>query len=145
MRFKRAHTEAGQLLWPRRSDENLGGTELLGREVDLHQGNQVFNASMVVVIDSFKPQTKVVMPPLSKFKKFDVRALLEKGLEPLPEILKRVQSLKPDQGLIVVAPFLPSPLIEKLGSEGFQSKVEPAQGGPWIVYFWRESRSNAVA
>jgi hypothetical protein len=77
------------------------------------------------------------MPPVTKFKKFDVRPMLQKGGEPLPEIVKRVESLKPDEGLIVVAPFLPSPLIEKLGSEGFESKVEPVHGGPWIVYFWR--------
>jgi hypothetical protein len=39
--------------------------------------------------------------------------------------------------LIIIAPFLPSPLIEKLGSEGFQSKVEPGGGTDWIIYFWR--------
>jgi len=77
------------------------------------------------------------MPPLSKFKKLDVRPMLAKGKEPLPEIVRRVQGLKADEGLILLAPFLPSPLIEKLGSEGFESKVEPVQGGPWIVYFWR--------
>jgi hypothetical protein len=145
MSFERAQKVAGPLSWPRQRDEDLLGAEWPGREVDLHQGVRVVDASMVDVTDALKSQTKVHMPPLSKFKKFDVRALLEKGFEPLPEILKRIQSLKPDQGLIIVAPFLPSPLIEKLGSEGFQSKVEPAQGGPWIVYFWRESRSNAVA
>ncbi len=80
------------------------------------------------------------MPPLTKFKKFDVRPLLERGCEPLPEILKRVNALKPEEGLIVMAPFLPSPLIERLGGEGFESKVEPARGGQWIVYFWRENR-----
>jgi uncharacterized protein (DUF2249 family) len=77
------------------------------------------------------------MPPVRKFKKLDVRPMLEKGREPLPEIVRRIERLKSDEGLIVVAPFLPSPLIEKLGSEGFESKVEPVQGGPWIVYFWR--------
>jgi len=80
------------------------------------------------------------MPPLRKFKKFDVRPLLKKGHEPLPEILKRVNALKPEEGLILIAPFLPSPLIERLGSEGYESKVEPGQGGHWIVYFWRENR-----
>jgi hypothetical protein len=39
----------------------------------------------------------------------------------------------------VVAPFLPSPLIEKLGSEGFASKVERGTGADWLVYFWRET------
>ena len=79
------------------------------------------------------------MPPLTKFKRFDVRPLLEKGREPLSEIMKRVQGVKAGEGLIIIAPFLPSPLIEKLGSEGFESKLEPMAGGQWIVYFWRET------
>ena len=77
------------------------------------------------------------MPPLNKFKRFDVRDLLRNGIEPFPEIFQRVNTLEPDEGLIVVAPFLPSPLIEKLGSEGFASKVERGSGSDWIVYFWR--------
>ena len=79
------------------------------------------------------------MPPLNKFKRFDVRDLLRNGIEPFPEIFQRVNALKPDEGLIVVALFLPSPLIEKLGGEGFASKVERGPGSDWIVYFWRAS------
>jgi hypothetical protein len=78
------------------------------------------------------------MPPLTQFKRFDVRDLLRRGVEPFPEIRRRVDALKSDEGLIIVAPFLPSPLIEKLGSEGFASKLERGQGADWIVYFWRE-------
>jgi hypothetical protein len=78
------------------------------------------------------------MPPLSKFKRFDVRPLLMRGAEPLAEILNRVQALAPEEGLLIVAPFLPSPLIELLGSQGFASKVERGDGGSWIVYFWSE-------
>lgn len=77
------------------------------------------------------------MPPLSKFKRFDVRALLQRGDEPLPQILQRVQALEPESGIIIIAPFLPSPLIELLGSQGFASKVERGEKGSWIVYFWR--------
>ena len=77
------------------------------------------------------------MPPLSCFKKFDVRPLLAQGREPLPETLRRVRQIASGEGLIIVAPFLPSPLIERLGSEGFESKLEPISGGAWIVYFWR--------
>jgi hypothetical protein len=79
------------------------------------------------------------MLPLNQFKRFDVRSLLGKGVEPFPEIRKRIDALKPDQGLIVIAPFLPSPLLEKFGSEGFQSKVERGGNGEWIIYFWREA------
>jgi len=107
--------------------------------LDLHQGSPGLTTRMVATASKLNCPSNVCMPPLSKFKKFDVRPLLQKGREPLPEINKRVESLKPDEGLIVIAPFLPSPLIEKLGSEGFESKLEPGQGGQWIVYFWRQS------
>jgi hypothetical protein len=79
-----------------------------------------------------------MMPPVNLFKRFDVRNLLRRGIEPFPEIHQRVSGLKPEQGLLIVAPFLPSPLIEKLGSEGFASKVERGSGADWVVYFWRE-------
>ncbi|MSU61031.1 MAG: DUF2249 domain-containing protein [Pedosphaera sp.] len=78
------------------------------------------------------------MPPIDRFKRFDVRPLLKTGAEPLPEILKRVQAIKEGDGLIVVAPFLPSPLIELLGSQGFTSKLERGNAGSWIVYFWHD-------
>ena len=78
------------------------------------------------------------MLPLNQFKRFDVRDLLRQGVEPFPEIRRRVNALGDDQGLIIVAPFLPSPLIELLGSEGFRSKVERGDAGSWIVYFWRD-------
>jgi hypothetical protein len=83
-----------------------------------------------------------MMPPLSQFKRFDVGEILRRGEEPFPEIQKRVNQLKPDQGLIIIAPFLPSPLIERLGSCGFSSRVERGQGPNWMVYFWRESSSD---
>jgi hypothetical protein len=78
------------------------------------------------------------MPPLNKFKRFDVRGLLNRGIEPFPEIFARAQALKTDEGLIVIAPFLPSPLVERLSGDGFASKVERGQGADWLVYFWRE-------
>jgi hypothetical protein len=77
------------------------------------------------------------MPPINHFKRFDVRDLLGHGVEPFPEIHKRVEALKPDEGLIIIAPFLPSPLIEMLAGEGFSSKVERGHGADWMVYFWR--------
>jgi hypothetical protein len=78
------------------------------------------------------------MLPLNQFKRFDVRDLIRRGGEPFPEVRQRIAALKPDEGLIIVAPFLPSPLIEFLGGEGFKSKVERGQGADWIIYFWRQ-------
>jgi len=80
------------------------------------------------------------MLPLNQFKRFDVRPLLEKGVEPFPEVRQRVSALKPDEGLIVIAPFLPSPLVEWFKGEGFECKLERGKGADWIIYFWRESK-----
>ena len=78
----------------------------------------------------------------TKFQRFDVRDSLSRGEQPLPDILKRVESLGMDEGLIVVAPFLPSPLIRLLGEQGFQSRS--VQSGPteWNVFFWRKSSED---
>ena len=57
---------------------------------------------------------------MTKFKTLDVRPLLAKGTEPFSVIRSRVDALKAGEGLTVIAPFLPSPLIEKLHSEGFR-------------------------
>lgn len=73
-----------------------------------------------------------------KFKILDVRPILAKGVEPLSRIRQTIDALGPDEGLSVIAPFLPSPLIEKLGGEGFESRVERQIGGGWAVHFWRE-------
>lgn len=78
------------------------------------------------------------MPPVTRFKRLDVRPVLASGGEPLDAIRTSVVSLKEGEGLVVIAPFLPSPLIELLGSEGFASRVERGKGADWMVYFWRE-------
>ena len=78
------------------------------------------------------------MPAPLHFKRFDVRKLIAAGTEPFPEIRRRVAALKSHEGLAIVAPFLPSPLIEKLRSEHFASRAEPQPDGSWVTFFWRE-------
>ena len=78
------------------------------------------------------------MPAISQFKRLDVRAAIARNEEPFPAIRAKVDALRPGDGLIVVAPFLPSPLIELLTSEGFASKVERGKGSEWLIYLWRD-------
>ena len=70
-----------------------------------------------------------------RFKRFDVRKLIAQGIEPYPEIRKRVDALKPGEGIAVIAPFLPSPLIERLRNEGYTSRLEPQPDGTFVTYF----------
>jgi len=74
----------------------------------------------------------------TKFKILDVRPNLNRGEEPLPLIRARVDALTTGQGITVIAPFMPTPLIERLKSEGFQSTMEHRSDGAWAVNFWRE-------
>ena len=74
-----------------------------------------------------------------------MRPILAKGNEPYTEVRRTVDGLKPGQWLAVTSPFLPSPLIEKLGSEGFQSRVERGEAGSWTVFFWRPSATEGNA
>lgn len=72
-----------------------------------------------------------------KFKTLDLRPILASGVEPFSEIKATVDALRPEEGLCVIAPFLPSPLIETLTGDGFQSRVE-RHSGSWVTHFWRE-------
>jgi uncharacterized protein (DUF2249 family) len=83
--------------------------------------------------------------PATKFKTLDVRQMLEQGIEPFPEIRAKVDALVPGTGLVVVAPFMPAPLIEKLRSEGFSSTVERRRDGAWQAYFWRDQSASIAA
>ncbi len=73
-----------------------------------------------------------------KFKLCDVRSNLARGEEPFPLIRAKVDALKPGEGVTIVAPFMPAPLIELLRSEGFASTMERRADGAWAVNFWRE-------
>jgi len=73
-----------------------------------------------------------------KFKTFDVRPHLARGEEPFPLIRARVDALKAGEGVTIIAPFLPAPLVELLKSEGFASTMERRADGAWAVNFWRE-------
>jgi uncharacterized protein (DUF2249 family) len=75
----------------------------------------------------------------TKFKTFDVRPHLARGEEPFDLIRGRVDALQAGgEGVTIVAPFLPAPLIELLKSEGFHSTMERRADGAWAVNFWKE-------
>jgi uncharacterized protein (DUF2249 family) len=73
-----------------------------------------------------------------KFKLLDVRLLLARGEEPFSLIRAQVDRLAAGQGLTVIAPFPPAPLIELLKGEGFRSTLERRADGAWSVNFWKE-------
>ena len=74
----------------------------------------------------------------SRPRKFDVRPLLERGESPIGAIDVAVATLAPGQRLTVIAPFLPSPQIERLRSQGFSARPVRSSDGTWTVDFSRD-------
>jgi len=73
----------------------------------------------------------------AKMKTFDVRPLLARGEEPFAAIRAQVDALAEGQGITVIAPFMPAPLVELLKSEGYTVSLERRADGAWAVNFRR--------
>ena len=72
-----------------------------------------------------------------KHKRLDVRPLLERGLQPCDAVDAALAELRPGQRLTVLAPFLPSPLIERSKAAGYSAHATRTADG-WQVSFWRD-------
>lgn len=77
-------------------------------------------------------------PEPRRFRTLDVRPLMARGDEPFPKIMAAVAALRADEGLAIIAPFLPSPLIERLQGAGFHARPERQPDGAWQTFFWRD-------
>jgi uncharacterized protein (DUF2249 family) len=73
-----------------------------------------------------------------KVQTLDVRALMAGGEQPFPKIMRAIGKLATGDRLLLITPFLPSPLIEKLQSEGFAARPERRGDGSWQTQFCRE-------
>ena len=76
--------------------------------------------------------------PRRKCRTLDVRPLIARGDEPFTAIMSAASNLSADETLLLVTPFVPSPLIEKLQSEGFTARRERRGDGAWQTTFTRE-------
>jgi len=74
-----------------------------------------------------------------KFRMLDVRPLVARGEEPFKKIMTTVASLAPEEGMELISPFLPSPLIERMQSLGYEARAERASDGSWRSLFWKDA------
>ena len=68
----------------------------------------------------------------------DLRPLIAAGQEPFTRIMAAVAGVEVGETLLLVTPFLPSPLIEKLQGEGFSVRSERRSDGSWQTAFRRD-------
>lgn len=79
------------------------------------------------------------MKPTSRIRTLDIRPLIAAGESPFEKIMAAKDALGAGETLMLITPFLPAPLIEKLQSEGFRARPERRNDGGWQTFFARET------
>lgn len=70
-----------------------------------------------------------------EFIRLDVRPIIAGGAEPFPAIMAVVENLEPGQGLTLLAPFNPLPLLPVMERKGFLHHATALEGGDFEVKF----------
>jgi hypothetical protein len=78
------------------------------------------------------------MKTTPRIRTVDVRPLIAAGESPFEKIMAAKDALADGEILMLITPFLPSPLIEKLQSDGFRARPERRNDGGWQTFFSRE-------
>jgi uncharacterized protein (DUF2249 family) len=75
----------------------------------------------------------------------DVREDIRNGGEPFSKIMNAVAQLRPDENLLLRAPFEPKPLFGVLAEQGFTHTAREIANGDWEVLFTRTSEKPGAA
>ncbi len=67
----------------------------------------------------------------------DARPILASGEHPLQRVMEECASLQPGEIYMIITPFPPTPMIEKLTALGYENFVENADNGIFHTFFTR--------
>lgn len=70
-------------------------------------------------------------------EKLDAREMLAAGGHPLDQVLAGIQQLGPGKIFLLISPFTPEPMIEKVRNAGDLAWSEQAGPGEFRTYFKR--------
>jgi uncharacterized protein (DUF2249 family) len=65
----------------------------------------------------------------------DIREMLNRGEQPVHEVLSSIKKLEDNDILEIIAPFIPAPLLDKSLSLGYKHWLEKKEEGEFRVYF----------
>lgn len=70
-----------------------------------------------------------------KTYRLDIRPLQARGEEPFPAIMALVAKLAATDELVIISPFLPAPLVERMQAAGYEVHPEHLSDGSWTTRF----------
>lgn len=118
-----------------KADDFFNILKPLGFEIDTAAASLGKKAEIKPVPDFLKDITT------DKIIEVDVRPVLEAGKDPLNIILQKVKSLDSGQVLKIVNSFEPTPLIQLLGRQGFESYNEIISDELVQTYFYKKTNT----
>jgi DUF438 domain-containing protein len=65
----------------------------------------------------------------------DARPLLAQGIHPLEQVQQECNGLLPGEIFVIITPFPPAPMIEKMAAAGFETHSEAGEDGMFRTYF----------
>jgi uncharacterized protein (DUF2249 family) len=77
-----------------------------------------------------------------KIMTLDVRKDIHNGAAPFSKIMSTVNALRPDEQLLLIVPFEPTPLFEVMQGRGFQPAAHRTEAGDWEVLFTRHEQAE---
>ncbi|RJP68129.1 MAG: DUF1858 domain-containing protein [Ignavibacteriales bacterium] len=67
---------------------------------------------------------------------YDATSDLEEGKHPLAKVMNDIQQLAKGESYLLITPFIPAPLIEKVREKGFNVKSEETKDHTFENYIW---------
>lgn len=67
----------------------------------------------------------------------DIREMLNKGEQPVHEVLSKLKTLNDNEILHIIAPFIPAPLIDKTLGLNYRHWLSKENNGTFDIYFTR--------
>lgn len=93
------------------------------------------------VSESFKETDKVdksiLKHPENIKEVYDATLDIEAGNHPLGKVMGDIQKLGDDECYLLITPFLPAPLIQKVEEKGFKVSTENDSDGSSKNYIWK--------
>ena len=109
---------------------------LNGFEVELNEINTEQESKLIKEIDNLNVMER------KNIVEFDVRPILDSGVDPFDAIMSKLKQMNDDQTLLIINTFEPIPLLNILKRKGYEYEVErPEQG---IVHTYMRKAETEV-
>ncbi len=80
---------------------------------------------------------QTLIHPATIKETYDATLDIKSGGHPLGKVMSDIQKLNSDECYLLITPFLPAPLIEKVKDKGFKVEIENTSDGKFNNYVWK--------